>query len=181
MQAVGSEAASAAGACNLKSWSYTSRLLAAHHSSFRGLFRDCSTTKGQRRHGLRGRLQLLLSSTTSLASTSGGPRRAATSAASVEQHTRASGGSGGKDPDDEPGSTTSSSYQIGLDPFSQQLIMSAVTAGVAWAVAGWSHLDLTSAFRLEADALSVSLQLSSPVLLVLLVVLAPQWAPPFKV
>ncbi|KXZ50474.1 hypothetical protein GPECTOR_16g648 [Gonium pectorale] len=87
-----------------------------------------------------------------------------------------SGGPGG--PEEEP--STSSSFQIGLDPFTQQLILSALTVGGAAGIAAWAHVDLGNALRLDPDALGFALQLSSPVLLLLLAVVAPRWAPPFK-
>lgn len=90
----------------------------------------------------------------------------------------APGGSGGGDPEEEePGS---GSLQIGFDAFTQQLLLAAVTGGAAAAIAFLGHVDLRSSLRLELDALSLAVELCAPVLVLLLVMCAPRWAPPFQ-
>ncbi|GFR41693.1 hypothetical protein Agub_g2440 [Astrephomene gubernaculifera] len=87
-------------------------------------------------------------------------------------------GAGGGGPDGDP--STGDSYQIGLDPFTQQLMLSVLTAGAAMAIAACAHQDLASAFRLDGEALTVAIELSAPVLVLLAAVVAPRWAPPFR-
>ncbi|PNH04813.1 hypothetical protein TSOC_008921, partial [Tetrabaena socialis] len=88
------------------------------------------------------------------------------------------GGTGDEGPDDEG---TGDSLQIGLDPFSQQLILSALTAAGAAAIASAVHLDLSTALRTDdSSVLLLAAELSAPVLVLLLGVAVPRWAPPFK-
>ncbi|KAG2488577.1 hypothetical protein HYH03_012896 [Edaphochlamys debaryana] len=90
-----------------------------------------------------------------------------------------SGGGGGGGPSGEDDSA-SDSFQIGLDPFSQQLGLSALTGGAAAAIAAAIHLDLLACLRPDPGALALAAQLAAPVLALLGGVLAPNWAPPFK-
>ncbi|GLI71068.1 hypothetical protein VaNZ11_015985 [Volvox africanus] len=146
---------------------------------FRSPLRNCLASQA-RSHKRRLSKSSSLKTSTLASTNRDGSRQVATTAGNNQQRTRPTsspGGNGGNDPDDD---SANSSFQIGLDPFSQQLITSAVTACAAGTVAASANLDLISALRLDADALIVALQLSAPVLLLLLTVVSPRWAPPFK-
>ncbi|PNW84156.1 hypothetical protein CHLRE_04g223450v5 [Chlamydomonas reinhardtii] len=114
------------------------------------------------------------------AASNGGPSTAAKdrSPISARQGNSAGGGAGGPGGGGEE--EASDSYQIGLDAFSQQALLSALTAGAAAAIARVAGLDLGSCLRLDLEALGLALELSAPVLVLLLVVSVPRWAPPFK-
>ncbi|KAG2425061.1 hypothetical protein HXX76_013970 [Chlamydomonas incerta] len=113
------------------------------------------------------------------AASNGGPSTASKDrSTSARQGSSAGGGAGGPGGGGEE--EANDSYQIGLDAFSQQVLLSALTAGAAAAIARAAGLDLGSYLRLDPGALGVALELSAPVLVLLLVVSVPRWAPPFK-